>query len=57
MCWSTFLKTLIDPEKDTLVVGDVNYCAMKEENDFSKYLERARFQQLVTSPTHIKGGM
>ena len=52
-----FLKTLINPEKDTLVIGDVNYCARKEENDFSKYLLRARFQQLVTMPTHIKGGM
>ena len=50
------LKTLIDPKKDTLVVGDLNYCAKKEENEMSKYLARTRFHQLVTLPTHIKGG-
>ena len=50
------LKTLIDPKKDTLVVGDLNYCAKKGENDLSKYLARSRFHQLVTLPTHIKGG-
>ena len=51
------LKTLIDPKKDTLVVGDLNYCARKEANEMSKYLARTRFHQLVTLPTHIKGGI
>ena len=51
------LKNLIDPEKDTLVVGDFNYCPKKEENDLSNYLRGAGFHQLVTLPTHIRGGL
>ena len=51
------LKNLIDPEKDTLIVGDVNYCVKKEENDLSNYLRGAGFHQLVTLPTHIRGGL
>ena len=51
------LKNLIDPEKDTLIVGDVNHCVKKEENDLSNYLRGAGFHQLVTLPTHIRGGL
>ena len=51
------LKNFIDPEKDTLVVGDFNYCPKKEENDLSNYLRGAGFHQLVTLPTHIRGGL
>ena len=51
------LKNLIDPEKDTLIVGDVNFCPKKEENALSNYLRRAGFHQLVTLPTHIRGGL
>ena len=50
------LQSLIDREKDTLVLGDVNYCDKKEENHFSNYLAGAGFRQLVTLPTHIRGG-
>ena len=50
------LQNLIDGKKDTLVVGDVNYCAKKEENHLSNYLGGAGFRQLVTLPTHIRGG-
>ena len=51
-----FLQNLIDPKKDTLVIGDFNYDANKE-NELSKYLEREGFTQLVTLPTHIRGGI
>ena len=50
------LQNLIDCNKDTLVVGDVNYCDKKEENYLSNYLAGAGFRQLVTLPTHIRGG-
>ena len=50
------LKNLFDPEKDTMLIGDVNYGA-NEENDFSRYLRREGFTQLVTLPTHIRGGI
>ena len=50
------LRNLVDPLKDTMVIGDVNYGA-HEVNEFSKYLEREGFRQLVTLPTHIRGGI
>ena len=51
------LSQLIEPDKDTLVVGDLNYCAAKEKKDLSKFLAREGFSQLVTLPTHIGGGI
>ena len=50
------LQNLVHPEKDTMVIGDVNYGA-NEENDFSRYLWREGFTQLVNVPTHIRGGI
>ena len=50
------LKNLVNPEKDTLVVGDFNYGAY-EVNGMSNYLAREGFAQLVTLPTHIRGGI
>ena len=50
------LQYSIDPKKDTLVMGDVNICATKK-NDLGNYLQKERFRQLVTLPTHICGGI
>ena len=50
------LRNFSDPEKDTLIIGDVNICASKT-NALSNFLEGEGFRQLVTLPTHIKGGM
>ena len=50
------LQNFVDTNKDTLVIGDLNFGA-NEDNDFSRYLEREGFTQLVTLPTHIKGGI
>ena len=52
-----FLKEFIDLEKTTLLVGDLNYCAAKDSNDLSRFLTRLKFNQLVTLPTHIEGGL
>ena len=49
------LQNLINPEKDTLIVGDFNVCASKT-NALSSSLEMAGFCQHVAVPTHIKGG-
>ena len=49
------LQNHIHPVKDTLIVGDFNVCASKT-NQLSNYLEGEGFHQLVTLPTHIKGG-
>jgi len=50
------LRQFIDPEKDTLVMGDVNICATKT-NDLGNYLQQEGFRQLVSLPTHIGGGV
>ena len=49
------LRNLLDPQRDTLVIGDLNICATKP-NPLRNFLEGAGFQQLVTLPTHVKGG-
>ena len=51
------LGDVIDPDKDTLVVGDMNYCDGKERKEMGKFFARAGFTQLVTLPTHIRGGI
>ena len=50
------LQHYTDPKKDTLVVGDVNICATKK-NDLGNFLQKEKFCQLVTLPTHICGGI
>ena len=49
------LRNLLDPRKDTLIIGDVNVCATKA-NPLRNFLEEEGFRQLVTLPTHIQGG-
>ena len=51
------LTDFINPEKDTLVLGDLNYCAQKEKKELGKFFAREGFTQLVTLPTHIGGGI
>ena len=49
------LQNFIEPDKDTLIVGDFNISAIKT-NALSTSLEMAGFHQHVNVPTHIKGG-
>ena len=49
------LRNFIDLQNDTLIIGDVNVCATKA-NPLRNFLEEEGFDQLVTMPTHIKGG-
>ena len=49
------LQNFIDPEKDTLIVGDFNVSAA-QTNLLCKSLAMVGFCQLVKLPTHIKGG-
>ena len=51
------LGDVIEPDKDTLVMGDLNYCDGKERKELGKFFARAGFAQLVTLPTHIRGGI
>ena len=45
----------INPDKDTIIVGDMNVCA-SQSNELTNSLQKAGFTQLVTVPTHIQGG-
>ena len=53
-----FLKEFIDFEKTTLVIGDFNICPKrKPNNEVTSFLSRQKFNQLVTLPTHMAGGI
>ena len=49
------LQNFVNPDKDTLIIGDFNVSASKT-NALSSSLEMAGFRQHVNVPTHIKGG-
>jgi len=51
-----YLQELLNNNKTTLLIGDVNYC-FTQQNPLSRFLTQEKFEQLVTSPTHIKGGI
>ena len=51
------LKTLVDLNKTTLIIGDMNYCYIEDHNELSKYLSDEEFHQLVKDATHIKGSV
>lgn len=51
------LRNLVDTEKTTVVLGDLNYCSMDTKNDLSDYLAKEGFQQLVTGATHVEGNL
>ena len=51
------LESVVEPRKPTLVLGDFNFCYMKEKNQLSEWLEEVGFQQMVVSATHIEGGL
>ena len=51
------LKSLIGPDKTTVICGDFNECVASEKaKGVAKMLEDCGFTQLVTQATHLKGG-
>ena len=51
------LQDLINFEKTTLVIGDINVCSMeKPHNKLAIYLKNEGFKQIVKKATHINGG-
>ena len=51
------LHGLVDLERTTLIVGDLNYCHLKAKNDLSTYLKALNFEQLVPTATHLEGNL
>ena len=50
------LQIMVDQEKNTLIVGDINFDYLQKSNALVTYLTAGRFKQLVANPTHISGG-
>ena len=51
------VESLIDPNKTTLVVGDFNFCYKTSQNEYSSFMSKSKFNQLVEAATHIEGGL
>ena len=50
------LKTLITPDRQTVICGDLNMCyIVNRKNRITKHLETSNFKQIVKEPTHVKG--
>ena len=49
------LLAVVNPDRPTVICGDVN-CDVKQENvDFARTLEKLEFKQIVERPTHDMG--
>ncbi len=51
------IETMMNFNKTTIIVGDLNYCHQTDKNELSKYLEEKGFRQQVTDATHIQGAI
>ena len=51
------LQNLINIKKNTLIIGDFNFCYLEKTNNLRNYLDELGFMQLVSSATHINGGL
>ena len=51
------LQQLINLKKNTLIIGDFNYCSKTSQNKLQIYLIKIGFQQLITTATHIGGNV
>ncbi len=51
------IQALVNLEKTTLIVGDLNFCCRSSKNEVSKYLEGVQFLQLIKEATHIEGAL
>ena len=55
--WNS-LESLLSRRKPTLLTGDFNVCFNQNRNNFlTRNIERLGFKQLVTSATHVMGGL
>ena len=51
------LERMINKEKPVLLVGDLNFCHLKDTNVTKLYLQHNNFSQIVAEPTHIEGNL
>ena len=51
------LEQLLDMERPTMITGDINVCLDRQPaNLLTSTLSDLGFQQLVKSPSHVRGG-
>ena len=47
---------MMSDDKPLMIVGDFNFCYLKNKNNRTKqYLKAKNFSQLISEPTHIEG--
>ena len=51
------LQDLLNINKNTLIIGDFNFCYLEKTNNLRNYLDEQGFSQLVSNATHINGGL
>ena len=51
------LQNLVNINKNTLIIGDFNFCYLEKTNNLRNYLDEQEFRQLVSNATHINGGL
>ena len=51
------IETLLNLNKTTILIGDLNYCHKSDKNELSEYFKNEKFTQQVTDATHIKGNI
>ena len=51
------IETMINFNKTTIIVGDLNYCHKSDKNELSEYFKEKLFEQQVKNATHIQGGV
>ena len=44
-------------KKSTVIIGDLNYCHKRDQNELSEYFKKKKFTQEVTDATHIHGAI
>ena len=52
-----YIENMINFNKTTMIVGDLNYCDKSDKNELSEYLEEKGFKQQVKDATHIQGAI
>ena len=51
------LQNLVNIKKNTLIIGDFNFCYLEKTNNLRNYLDELGFRQLVSNATHINSSL
>ena len=55
-CLIRKMQNIIDLSKSTLIIGDINICNYKmEQNELRKFMEEKNFKKIINKASHIDG--